>query len=472
MPFFADTQSAETAFTPDSKTIPLKRASENDMPRALDRERLMQDIHHTAQWGEGQRWGESPTDIGMTRLALSDSDKLVRDWFVDTTKSYGCNVHVDEMGNIFAIRPGKNEGLPTVTGSHLDTQPAGGRYDGILGVLAGVAVLRTIHESGIETEYPVGVVDWTNEEGARFPQCMMASGVWAGVTGVEKVHQVAAIDDATATVKSELTRIGYLGETKADWRATPLAAHFELHIEQGPILEASNQKIGAVQGVQASKWFTITVTGRDSHTGATDFENRSDALLTSAKMILRSHQVATQFSSLASTGLLHIEPGSTNTVPGIVTFSLDLRSSQDSKMAAMEDMLRDDFDKIAKGEDVGTVNVGCTRGLGCTVSWKVDSNAKVAQFDEECIQCIEKGSEALFAEEAASLTRRMYSGAGHDSVHTSTRIPTAMIFVPCREGLTHNPAEYCSPEDCGNGAQVLLDAVLGYDRLRATKAGL
>jgi acetylornithine deacetylase/succinyl-diaminopimelate desuccinylase-like protein len=226
-----------------------------------------------------------------------------------------------------------------------------------------------------------------------------------------------------------------------------------------------------VQGVQASKWFTITVTGRDSHTGATNFENRSDALLTSAKMILRSHQVATQLSGLASTGLLHIEPGSTNTVPGVVTFSLDLRSSQDTLLSTMEDMLRNDFEKIAKGEDVGSVNVGCTRGRGCTVSWKVDSDAKVALFDEECIQCIEKGSEALFTEEATTLTRRMYSGAGHDSVHTSSRVPTAMIFVPCREGLTHNPAEYCSPDDCGNGAQVLLNAVLEYDRLRASKAG-
>jgi acetylornithine deacetylase/succinyl-diaminopimelate desuccinylase-like protein len=159
-------------------------------------------------------------------------------------------------------------------------------------------------------------------------------------------------------------------------------------------------------------------------------------------------------------------------VPGVVTFSLDLRSTKDENMVRMEEMLRGDFEKIANdaGEEVGTVNLGCTQGKGCTVSWRVDSNAKVAQFDEQCIQCIEKGSEALFAEKATSLTRRMYSGAGHDSVHTSTRIPTAMIFVPCREGLTHNPAEFCSPEDCGNGAQVLLNAVLGYDKLRGLRS--
>lgn len=243
-------------------------------------------------------------------------------------------------------------------------------------------------------------------------------------------------------------------------------------IEQGPILEASSQRIGAVEGVQASKWFTITVTGRDSHTGATNFENRSDALLTSAKMILRSHQVATQFASLASTGLLSLKPGSTNTVPGVVNFSLDLRSSSDANIQKMEEILRSDFEKIARDEDVGIVNVGCTRGRGCTVSWQVDSDAKVANFDAECIDCIEKGSEMLFGASAASLTRRMYSGAGHDSVHTSTRVPTAMIFVPCREGLTHNPAEYCTEEDCGNGAQVLLNAVLRYDQLRCLKTKL
>ncbi|KAK1516772.1 hypothetical protein CPAR01_16388 [Colletotrichum paranaense] len=435
----------------------------------IDRQRLMDDIHLTAQWGGGQRWGDAPTEIGMARLALSDADKMVRDWFIKEVKKYGCKVQVDAMGNIFAIRPGRREGYPTFMGSHLDTQPAGGRYDGILGVLGGVAALRALHESGIETEYPVGVVDWTNEEGARFPQCMMASAVWAGITDVNSTHRIADIEDANVTVRSELERIGYLGAIPAHYTATPMAAHFELHIEQGPILEASNQCIGVVQGVQASKWFTITVGGRDSHTGATNFENRSDALLTSAQMILRSHQVATEFKSLASTGLLSLEPGSTNTVPGVVTFSLDLRSSENENINKMEEILRRDFESIARGEHVGTVTAGCTRGRGCTVSWKVDSDAKVANFDKDCIECIEKGSESLFGEQAGSLTRRMYSGAGHDSVHTSTMVPTAMIFVPCREGITHNPTEYCSPTDCGNGAQVLLNAILRYDHYRSTK---
>ena len=239
--------------------------------------------------------------------------------------------------------------------------------------------------------------------------------------------------------------------------------------EQGPILEATGRKIGIVEGVQASGWFTITVHGRDSHTGATDFANRSDALLASAKMILRSHQVATAHNSLASTGLLSLAPGSTNTVPGLVKFSLDLRSSSDETMEAMEETLRADFEKIAQGHDVGSLNSGCTTGLPCKVSWSVDQAAKVAQFDPKCISCIEESANALLGFDGLSLTQRMYSGAGHDSVHTSTRVPTAMIFVPCREGLTHNPAEYTSPEDCSNGAQVLLGAVLRFDKLRGTE---
>lgn len=237
--------------------------------------------------------------------------------------------------------------------------------------------------------------------------------------------------------------------------------------EQGPILEASGKRIGIVEGVQASRWFTIKVHGRDSHTGATDFANRSDALLAATKMILRSHQVASAHNSLASTGLLSVAPGSTNTVPGLVTFSLDLRSSSDETMSTMEDILRADFEKMANGHDVAGLNSGCTMGLPCKVSWSVDQSANAAKFDPNCIACIEEGAYALFGSDSPSLTQRMYSGAGHDSVHTSKRVPTAMIFVPCREGLTHNPAEYSSPEDCHNGAQVLLNSVLRFDRLRA-----
>jgi hydantoinase/carbamoylase family amidase len=232
-----------------------------------------------------------PTETGMTRLALSDADKAARDWFVETTKALGCQVTIDSMGNTFAVRPGlKNDKPPTFVGSHLDTQPTGGRYDGILGVTAGVEMLRVLADNWTETEYPVGVVNWTNEEGARFPMSMVSSGVWAGSIPLETAHNLREVRPGTATMKSELERIGYLGSTPATHEAIPMAAHFELHIEQGPLLEMANKKVGIVTGVQAYKWFTVKVKGRDTHTGTTDLKSRADALLTASKLILHSHR--------------------------------------------------------------------------------------------------------------------------------------------------------------------------------------
>lgn len=249
----------------------------------------------------------------MSRLALSDSDQMARNWFVEVTRSLGCDISIDSMGNTFAIRKGRHEGPPTCAGSHLDTQPSGGRYDGILGVCAGVEMLKVLRDQQIETEYPVGIINWTNEEGARFPISMMASGVWAGKIALERAHSMQEVGGGKQTVKQELERIGYLGTMDTSYKAMPIEAHFELHIEQGPRLEAQSQKIGVVHGVQAYRWHTVTVHGRDCHTGTTDFANRSDAMLTAAKLILHSHRLATKYSSLASTGMLTLTPGSTNT---------------------------------------------------------------------------------------------------------------------------------------------------------------
>lgn len=198
----------------------------------------------------------------MSRLALSDTDKQARDWFVKTTKELGCKVTVDAMGNTFAVRPGlNNDKPPTFAGSHLDTQPTGGRYDGILGVHAGVEMLKVLNDNWVETQYPVGVVNWTSEEGARFPMSMCASGVWAGSIPLEKAHNLREVHPGTATMAMELSRIGYLGSTPSSYTAIPMAAHFELHIEQGPLLEIANKKIGVVKGVQAYKWLTVKVLG-------------------------------------------------------------------------------------------------------------------------------------------------------------------------------------------------------------------
>ncbi|CAE7025502.1 N-carbamoyl-L-amino acid hydrolase [Pyrenophora teres f. teres] len=430
----------------------------------VNQKRLMDDIHHTCQWGIGERWGEKPTETGMSRLALSDTDKAARDWFAETTKALGCEVTVDAMGNQFAVRPGlRNDKPPTYVGSHLDTQPTGGRYDGILGVTAGVEMLRVLADNWTETEYPVGVVNWTNEEGARFPMSMVASGVWAGSIPLETAHSLREVHPGTTTMKSELERIGYLGSIPASHEAMPMAAHFELHIEQGPLLEMANKKVGVVTGVQAYKWLTVRVKGRDTHTGTTDLKSRADALLTASKMIIHSHRLATANCALASTGILNLKPGSTNTVPGEVTFSLDIRSPKDVTVAKMKELVLRDFAKIAAGEDVDGSNYGCTSALPLTVDITEDFDSPATNFHADCITSVRQSANKILG---PNQYMEMTSGAGHDSVYASKRCPTSMIFVPCREGVSHNPREFCKEEDCALGTQVLLQSVVRFDRMR------
>ncbi|KAL0573190.1 hypothetical protein V5O48_008762 [Marasmius crinis-equi] len=439
----------------------------------VNRSRLMQELHDTCRFGTGERWGSAPTETGMSRLSLSDSDKQARDWFVETTKKLGCSVTVDAVGNTFAVRPGRRDGSATFVGSHLDTQPMGGRYDGILGILAGIEMLQMLKENDIETEYPIGVVNWTNEEGARFPISMMGSGVWAEQATLEKMHELREVGGGTATVKSELERIGYLGKVPASYQVMPIAAHFELHIEQGPILEKTQKKIGVVQGAQAYRWFTVGIKGRAAHTGTTPFNTRSDALLLASKFILHSHRLATAHSALATTGILTLEPGSTNTIPGSVSFSLDIRSPKDEVVTALEAALKRDFAALASGQDIGDLHAGCTPGRSdFDVSWRTDSATSATHFHEDCIRCVRGaavaalGEGGLGAREPEELMEDMTSGAGHDSVHTSRHCPTSMIFVPSRDGVSHNPTEYTSPEDCELGAQVLMQSALRYDLLR------
>lgn len=430
----------------------------------------MEELHYTCQWGTGQKWGSRATETGMSRLALSDDDKAARDWFVEATKAVGCHTTVDSMGNIFAVRPGlQNDRPPTFVGSHLDTQPSGGRYDGILGITAGVEMLKVLADNWVETEYPVGVVNWTNEEGARFSMSMMSSGVWAGMIPESTAHKLQEVHPGTATVASELSRIGYLGNSPCSYKEMPMAAHFELHIEQGPRLETSQKKIGIVKGVQAYRWFTVTVKGRDSHTGTTDLPSRADALLTASKLILHSHRLATANAALSSTGILNLKPGSTNTIPGTVTFSLDVRAPEDSTVEKMTKQILEDFPKIAAGENMLESNSHCTPGLPCKVTITQDTDSPATHFHPDCIAAVREAATSALGPDAESLMEEMVSGAGHDTVYTSKRCPSSMIFVPCRGGISHNPAEYCSPEDCTLGAQVLLQSVLRFDKMRAAK---
>lgn len=295
---------------------------------------------------------------------------------------------------------------------------------------------------------------------------MVSSGVWAGSIPVETAHELKEVHPGTATMANELSRIGYLGSTPASYESVPMAGHFELHIEQGPLLEMANKKIGVVSGVQAYKWLTVNVKGRDTHTGTTDLKSRADALLTASKMILHSHKLATANNALASTGILNLKPGSTNTVPGDVSFTLDIRSPKDETVSRMLELVKHDFPKIAAGENLGGLSEGCTPSLPCSVEIIEDFNSPATTFHPNCIDSVNKAAHSVLGPDSHNLVMEMTSGAGHDSVYASKRCPTSMIFVPCREGVSHNPAEFCKEEDCALGAQVLLQSVLRFDRMR------
>jgi hydantoinase/carbamoylase family amidase len=305
-----------------------------------------------------------------------------------------------------------------------------------------------------------------SEEGARFPAVTVSSGVWAGSIGLQEAwncQEVSPSGDGSkrATLKEELERIGFLGDVPASYKSQPIAAHFELHIEQGPILEDEGRKIGVVTGAQAYRWYEVEIKGRDSHAGTTPLSARKDALLAAARMIVASNQVAREASGLVTTGILRAEPGSVNTLAHTVKFTLDIRHPEDDMVAEMVVKCQEIFTKIAK-ED-------CERGV--EVKWKCLTENRAAKFDAACIEAIEQSAEEACAglptkSRGYTLWKRMASGAGHDSCHVSKRSPTAMIFTPTRNGMSHTPDEYCSPEDCILGAQVLLGAVMRYDASR------
>lgn len=306
-----------------------------------------------------------------------------------------------------------------------------------------------------------------SEEGARFPKSMVSSGVWAEHIPLEKAHElrevptVASLPSAASapeSMKSALERIGYRGSVPCSYKSTPMAAHFELHIEQGPYLITAGQRVGVVTAVQAYRWFRINVTGRDTHTGTTAFEHRADAMFASAKMMVRAREVAQKHGCLASVGIVDIKPGSVNTIPGFVSFSLDIRGPESSDVDVVDEELRGEFAAIAAEEGKGI-------GKPCRVEWQLDFDSPAVKFHPDCIECVESSAKALCDGET-SLYRTIRSGAGHDSVFTSKRVPTSMIFVPCKDGVSHHPEEFSSSDECVDGATVLLQAVVRYDRKR------
>src|SRR6516225_10952446 len=298
----------------------------------IDGQRLWDMLMHTAQFGATAKGG-------ICRLTLTDLDRHVRDWFRAQCEALGCTVAVDEMGTMFALRPGKNQNLaPIAMGSHLDTQPTGGKFDGVLGVLGALEAMRTLHETGYETNAPIEIVNWTNEEGSRFAPAMLASGVFAGVFTLEYAY--SRTDREGKTFGEELQRIGYKGPEKAG--ARKFGAMFELHIEQGPILEDEHRMVGIVQGVQGMRWYEVTVIGQEAHTGATPMRLRKNALLGAARMIEQIDAIALEHSpnAVGAVGLVENKPNSRNVVPGEVFFTIDFRHPEDKVLDIMEGKFR------------------------------------------------------------------------------------------------------------------------------------
>lgn len=378
---------------------------------------------------------------GVTRLALSDEDRQARDLLVEWLGELGLAVAVDEMGNIFGRRPGRDDSLPPVLmGSHLDSQPQGGRFDGALGVMGALEVLRTFAEHDVETARPLVLVDWTNEEGSRFSPAMVASGVWAGA--LERDWAWARADAAGARLGDELARIGYRGELPC--RAAPFRAYFELHIEQGPQLEREGRTIGVPRGIVCLHWYDVTVCGEANQVGPTPMEGRHDALVAAAEMIGAVRAVTERLGGgfVATVGELHNHPNSRNVIPGETRFTVDIRAWDDDLALRAWEELRTDFASVAARH-------GC--GLEAEETWRVGHN----EFDPALIE--------LVGATAARLgygTLPMVSGAGHDASYAAMAGPTAMVFVPSVGGRSHVEVERTRWVDCVAGANVLLGCAL------------
>jgi N-carbamoyl-L-amino-acid hydrolase len=383
---------------------------------------------------------------GVKRITLTETDRRGRAQFAEWCTQIGLRVRFDSMGNMFARREGADPARPPVLfGSHLDSQPTGGKFDGALGVIAGLEVMRTLNDLNIVTQAPLELVNWTDEEGTRFGRAMMGSGVWAGLFAQADVK--ALKDEDGVSVGEALAAIGYEGEAPA--APFPVDALFELHIEQGPILEAEGRQIGIVTGAQAQIWYEATVTGQDSHAGTTPPVARRDALLTAARIIELVNTIMREQGEdniadpgRGTVGRLYVLPNSPNVIPGQVRFTVDFRDPVDARIAE----IAEDFP--ARAAAIAVAN-------GCTLALKPVFRVPAQPFDAQCVQLVRQAAEKL-----GYSHRDMVSGAGHDAVHTARILPTAMIFTPCKDGLSHNEEESILPEEAEAGTQVLFEAVV------------
>jgi N-carbamoyl-L-amino-acid hydrolase len=378
---------------------------------------------------------------GVCRLTLTELDRQARDRVIGWLRDAGCAVAIDGVGNIFAIRAGRTPSAPVVlAGSHIDTQPSGGKFDGNYGVLAGLEVLRTLNDRSVRTEKPVGVAIWTNEEGSRFVPVMGGSGAFAGVFPVDEILRQTDIEGTS--FDEALRRIGYNGATPVGGRV--LDAYFEAHIEQGPILEHEDKTIGIVTGALGLRWYDCIWSGQDAHAGPTPMETRHDALRGASRMVEAVHQLALRFAphGRGTVGFMQVKPNSRNVIPGHVHMSVDLRHPDDTALAAMDAELRTTARAIA-----------AELAVECEV--KQVAQFAACRFDAACIEHVRVAARTL-----GYAHQEIVSGAGHDAIYLARIAPTSMIFIPCKDGISHNETEDARPEHVEAGANVLLNAVL------------
>lgn len=378
---------------------------------------------------------------GVCRLALTDLDGQGRDLVSEWARALGCDIRVDAIGNVFMRRAGTRNDLPPVmAGSHIDTQPTGGKFDGNYGVLAAIEVLRTLEEHHIRTEAPLEVVAWTNEEGSRFVPVMMGSGVFAGAFTLE--HALAQRDREGVSVADALERIGYAGQQPDT--PVPVRAYFEAHIEQGPILEAHDTVIGAVQAALGQRWYDVTIQGQEAHAGPTPMEMRRDALLGAAQLIQSVNTIALQHAPHArgTVGWIDNFPNSRNVIPGRLRLTVDLRAADDQVLDAMDQALARACSTLEESS-------------GLQVSLEPVVYFPPQAFDPELVDLVDQ-----YARDLSYSVMPTVSGAGHDAVYLARVAPTAMIFVPCKDGISHNEIEDARPEHLEAGCNVLLHAML------------
>ncbi|WP_166416632.1 Zn-dependent hydrolase [Cochlodiniinecator piscidefendens] len=400
----------------------------------INGERLWDSLMEMAKIGPGIAGGNN-------RQTLTDEDGEGRALFQKWCEDAGCSMGLDQMGNMFAQRDGTDpEALPVYVGSHLDTQPTGGKYDGVLGVLGGLELIRTLNDLGIETKHPIVVTNWTNEEGTRYAPAMLSSGVFAGMHTQDWAY--AREDAEGKSFGDELKRIGWRGEEEVG--ARKMHAFFELHIEQGPILEAEGKDIGVVTHGQGLSWTQVTIHGKDSHTGSTPMPMRKNAGLGMARVLEKVEEIAWSHApdAVGAAGHIDVYPNSRNVIPGKVVFTVDFRSPDLSVIQDMEARLKVEGQKIVDD-------------MGMQIEFEKVGGFDPVTFDETCVTAVRNAAERL-----GYSHRNIISGAGHDACWINRMAPTAMVMCPCVDGLSHNEAEEISKEWATAGADVLLHAVV------------